>query len=60
LHHEQQHAAKILENSIPPPPELPKAAPDGEARPALFDSNDDFANASRRLINHKRLNGGAS
>jgi len=39
---------------------LPKAAPDGEARPALFDSNDDFANASRRLINHKRLNGGAS
>jgi len=60
LHHEQQHAAKILENSIPPPPKLPKAAPDGEARPALFDSDDDFANASRRLIDHKRLNGGAS
>jgi len=26
---------------------LPKAAPDGEARPALFDSDDDFANADR-------------
>jgi len=25
---------------------------------ALFDSEEDFASASRRLINHKRLNGG--
>jgi hypothetical protein len=53
LHDEQQQLVAMLQDSIPPPPELPQPQPGGEASPALFDSEDDFAAASRRLISHK-------
>jgi hypothetical protein len=57
LHSEQRRAAQILQDSIPPPPELPEAASDGEAKPALFDSESDFVTATRQLIRHKKLIG---
>jgi hypothetical protein len=59
LHTEQAQAAVILNDTVPAAPELPLAAPEGEAKPPLFDSTDDFVTATRRLINHKKLNGGA-
>jgi hypothetical protein len=40
---------------ITDPPELPEAKPEGQAKVALFDSELDFAVATRRLIQHKRL-----
>jgi hypothetical protein len=54
---EQRQAAKILQDSVPAPPELPKAEPEGKAKPALFDSEADFVTATRQLIRHKRLLG---
>ena len=39
------------------PPELPEAAPDGEAKSALFNSETDFVTATRQLIRHKKLIG---
>ena len=39
------------------PPELPEAAPDGEAKSALFNSETDFVTAIRQLIRHKKLIG---
>jgi len=57
LRSEQQRAAQILQDSIPPPPELPKAEPDGAAKPALFDSETNFVTATRQLIRHKKLIG---
>jgi hypothetical protein len=55
LHREQWQTAQILEDTLPPPPDLPEAEPDGEAKPALFDSEADFVTATRRLIRHKNL-----
>ena len=55
LHSEQREAAELLESSIPEAPELPEAEPPGEAKPALFDTNDDFVTSSRRLFRHKKL-----
>jgi hypothetical protein len=57
LHKEQRPAAQILRNSIPASPELPEAEPDGEAKPALFDSETDFVITTRQLIRHKKLIG---
>jgi len=57
LHAEQLHAAQILHDSIPPPPELPKAQPSTEPKTALFDSETDFITATRQLIRHKKLIG---
>jgi hypothetical protein len=57
LQSEQWQTAQILQDTIPPPPDLPEAAPDGEAKPALFDSEADFVTATRRLIRHKKLIG---
>jgi hypothetical protein len=53
LHSEQQQAAEILRDSTPLPPELPRAEPGGAAKPALFDSENDFVTATRQLIRHK-------
>jgi DNA topoisomerase VI subunit B len=55
LHSEQRQAAEILGDSIPSPPELPEAAPEGEAKSALFDTKTDFVTATRQLIRHKKL-----
>jgi DNA topoisomerase VI subunit B len=55
LHSEQYRAANLLESCLPPAPELPAAKPDSEATPPQFDSEADFVTATRRLINHKRL-----
>jgi len=55
LDSEQRQAAKILQDSVPRPPELPKAEPAGKAKAALFDSEADFITATRQLIRHKRL-----
>ena len=57
LHSEQRQAADILRDSIPSPPELPEAAPDGQAKSALFNSETDFITATRQLIRHKKLIG---
>jgi len=57
LHSEQQRATAILQDSLLAPPELPEAAPSGEAMPALFDSDTDFIAATRRLIDRKKLIG---
>jgi hypothetical protein len=57
LHSEQWQAAQILQDTVPPPPDLPEADPDGEAKPALFDSEVDFVTATRRLVRHKKLIG---
>jgi LmbE family N-acetylglucosaminyl deacetylase len=57
LHREQRQSAHILQDSIPPPPEVPEAELDGEAKPALFDSETDFVTATRHLIRHKKLIG---
>jgi hypothetical protein len=57
LHSEQERAAEILEDSVPPAPEIPDAAPDGEVKPALFDSTAGFVAATRQLIRHKKLIG---
>ena len=57
LREEQARATKILRESLPAAPELPKAAPIGKAKPALFDSSEDFVTATRRLIADKRLAG---
>ena len=57
LHSEQEQAAQILQDSIPPPPELPEPAPAGEAKSALFDTKTDFVTATRQLIRHKKLIG---
>jgi hypothetical protein len=55
LRSEQRQAAQTLQETVPPPPDFPEAQPDGEAEPALFDSNADFLTATQRLIRHKRL-----
>jgi Histidine kinase-, DNA gyrase B-, and HSP90-like ATPase len=55
LQGEQEHATEILQETLPGPPELPSAAPSGEAKPALYDSDDDFLAASLRLIADKKL-----
>jgi hypothetical protein len=55
LHSEQNAFAAVLRDSVPPPPALPEAKPDGEAIPALFDSQTGFVVATRQLIRHKRL-----
>jgi hypothetical protein len=55
LHSEQRRATEILQDSLFDPPELPEAAPSGEAKLALFDSDTDFITATRRLINLKKL-----
>jgi hypothetical protein len=57
LHTEQEQAAQILQDSVPPSPPLPEAEPDGKAKPALFDSETDFITATRQLIRHKKLIG---
>ena len=55
LREQQELAAEMLRSSLPSPPELPTAAPTGEAKPALFDSADDFVSATRRLMADKKL-----
>jgi hypothetical protein len=55
LQAEQHKAAGMLADSIPEPPKLPEAAPDGEVRPALYDSATDFVTATRQLIRRKKL-----
>jgi len=55
LHSEQHQLADMLQDGIPAPPELPEAKPYGEAKPALFDSEADFAAATRHLIRYKQL-----
>jgi hypothetical protein len=55
LRSEQRQAAQTLQETVPRPPDFPEAQPDGEAEPALFDSNADFLTATQRLIRHKRL-----
>ena len=57
LHDEQQQAAEILKDRVPPAPELPEAEPKGETKPPLFDSEVDFVTATRQLIRHKKLLG---
>jgi hypothetical protein len=57
LHNEQHQLAGILQGSIPQPPALPQAEPDGEAKPALFDAETEFVAATRKLIRHKKLIG---
>jgi hypothetical protein len=57
LHSEQHQLAGILQGSIPAPPALPKAEPEGEAKPPLFDSETEFVAASQKLIRHKKLIG---
>ena len=57
LHSEQEQAARILKGSMPARPKLPKAAPEGEAKPALFDSKTDFVTATLELIRRKKLIG---
>jgi hypothetical protein len=57
LHREQRQAAQVLQDSVPPPPELPQAEPSGEMTLPLFDSEADFFTATRQLIRHKRLIG---
>jgi hypothetical protein len=52
---EQAKLAKILKKSVPEAPELPQAEPKGAKQPALFDSEDNFVTASRRLIDYKKL-----
>gem|GEM_PF-1714104 len=51
----QLRAADALHVAIPDPPELPKGEPKGEAKPSLFDSTEDFLTATKRLIQHKKL-----
>lgn len=46
-----------LRLSLSPRLSCPKAEPDGEAKPALFDSEADFVTAKRPLIRHKKLIG---
>jgi hypothetical protein len=57
LRDEQQQAAQILKDSVPPAPELPEAEPKGEAKPPLFDSEVDFVTATLQLIRRKKLIG---
>jgi len=57
LHSEQHQLAGILQSSIPAPPALPKAKPEGAAKPPLFDSETEFVAATRKLIRHKKLIG---
>jgi hypothetical protein len=57
LHSKQHQLADILHGSILPPPALPQAEPDGEAKPALFDAETEFVAATRRLIHWKKLMG---
>jgi DNA topoisomerase VI subunit B len=57
LHTEQHQLAGILQGSIPPPPALPEASPEGADKPALFDSETKFVAATRQLIRHKKLVG---
>jgi DNA topoisomerase VI subunit B len=57
LRSEQREATRILEDSVPPAPDLPEAEPKGEGRPALFDSETDFVTATRQLIRRKKLIG---
>ena len=57
LHAEQGQAARILRDSVPPPPELPTAKSDGETKPALFDSEADFVAVTQQLIRRKKLIG---
>ena len=52
---EQRRAVDALRETMPPAPELPIAAPEGEAGCALFDSTNDFVAATRRLRQHKKL-----
>src|SRR5262249_59212583 len=57
VHAEQERAAEILRENLPPPPECPRATRNGTAKPALFDSGSDFVTATRRLIADKKLIG---
>ena len=57
LQDEQDRAGEILRETVPSPPECPKAAPTGPAKPALFDSDIDFVTATQRLIADKKLIG---
>jgi hypothetical protein len=51
----QQEAAALVAEIEPPPIELPDAENATPAPEALFDSQTDFASASRRLRQYKRL-----
>jgi hypothetical protein len=53
----QEQAQRDLTIMLPPVGTIEPEARGAETTP-LFDTRDDFASASRRLINHKRLNGG--
>jgi hypothetical protein len=55
LREAQDRAAEMLQENLPDPPELPEAAPTGEPKLALFDSERDFVTSTRRLIADKRL-----
>jgi DNA topoisomerase VI subunit B len=57
LHSEQHQLADFLHGSIPEPPALPKAEPEGEAKPPLFDSETEFVAATWKLRSHKNLKG---
>ena len=57
LHDEQRRLAGVLQDSVPEPPELPQAEPEGVAQPALFDSETEFVTATQKLIRHKKLIG---
>jgi len=51
----QDEATEVLRDSVPPPPDLPQPEHDATEKPALFDSETDFAAASMQLIRHKKL-----
>ncbi|MFL5265368.1 MAG: hypothetical protein ACJ8AH_02030, partial [Stellaceae bacterium] len=55
MNEEQAKLAQILETSVPPVPDLPKAEPEGLEQQALVDSDEDFVTASQRLQRHKAL-----
>jgi hypothetical protein len=58
LHIEQDEAARILRDSIPPSLGLPDAQPDGAVASALFDSEANFVTGTRQLIRRKKLTTG--
>jgi hypothetical protein len=57
FHAAQDEALALLAEVEPPEIQLPEARIDIEAPLPLFDSDDDFATATLRLIAHKALNG---
>jgi hypothetical protein len=55
LRSQQGRLVAILRKSLPKPPALPQAEPEGVPGVPLFDSEADYVTATKRLIDRKML-----